>query len=416
VAARAIGAEAGHPRIVSFDMGGTSTDLSLIDGDLRVTHESVVGSMPVRQPMIDIHTIGAGGGSVAWVDEGGSLRVGPRSAGADPGPACYGRGDEMTVTDANLLLGRLDPGTFLGGRMSLDRQRAQSAAAGLARRVGLDAEGLAEGVIRVANANMERAIRVVSVERGHDPREFALLAFGGAGGLHACELAAALGMSTVLVPREAGVLSALGLLLADAARDYSRTLLRPAASLGLDDLHAACAPLDAQARADLHAEGFHDDDVHLARTVDVRYAGQSYEIAVPLTAWFRRAFDERHAQLYGYSAPGRPAEVVAVRVHATGRTAKPPLRHVAAGSTRLPPPLIVRPARFGTTWIATPHLGLEALLPGMAGSGPALIAGAEATILVPPDFGFRVHDSGVFVLSRVAPTRRRTRHRLDLAA
>jgi N-methylhydantoinase A/oxoprolinase/acetone carboxylase beta subunit len=416
VAARALGAGAGHPRVISFDMGGTSTDVSLIDGVLRVTLESVVGDMPVRQPVIDIHTVGAGGGSVAWIDEGGALRVGPRSAGADPGPACYGRGQEMTVTDANLLLGRLDPDTFLGGRMKLDRDRAQAAAAGLAARVGLDVERLAEGLVRIANANMARAIRVVSVERGHDPREFALLAFGGAGGMHACELAASLGMSTVLVPRDAGVLSALGLLLADAIRDYSRTVLRPAAALSLDELLAVCAPLDAQARGDLRREGFDDGDILLVHTADLRYAGQSYEIAVPLSATYRAAFDERHAQLYGYSAPARPAEVVAVRVRAIGQTRKPPLRHVPPGSSRLPAPLVVRPTRFGSAWVPTPHFALAALLPGMAGPGPALIAGAEATVVVPPEFGFRVHESGSFVLSRITPTRRRTRHRLGLAA
>jgi len=416
VAARALGAEAGHPRVISFDMGGTSTDVSLIDGELRVTLESVVGDMPVRQPMIDIHTVGAGGGSVAWIDDGGALRVGPRSAGADPGPACYGRGHEMTVTDANLLLGRLDPATFLGGRMRLDRDRAQAAAANLARRAGLGPERLAEGIVRIANANMERAIRVVSVERGHDPREFALLAFGGAGGMHACELATALGMSTVLVPRNAGVLSALGLLLADAVRDYSRAILRRATALTLDDLLAVCAPLDERARGDLRGEGFDEADIQLTRTVDVRYEGQSYEIGVPLSAAYRTLFDERHAQLYGYSAPSRPAEVVAVRVRGIGQTRKPPLRHVPPGASRLPPPIGARPARFGASWLSVPHFALDALLPGMAGPGPALIAGGEATIVVPPEFGFRVHESGTFVLSRIAPTRRRTRHRLGLAA
>jgi N-methylhydantoinase A/oxoprolinase/acetone carboxylase beta subunit len=329
---------------------------------------------------------------------------------------CYGTGTELTVTDANLLLGRLDAGRFLGGRMRLDVERTREAMRAFAPRLGLAEMALAEGIVRVANANMERAIRVVSVQRGHDPREFALLAFGGAGGMHACELATALGMSTVLVPRNAGVLSALGLLLADAVRDYSRTILRPADALTLEDLLAACAPLDEQARGDLRGEGFDAGDIAIVRTVDVRYAGQSYEIGVPLSSGYRTVFDERHAQLYGYSAPARPAEVVAVRVRAVGRTRKPPFRHVPPGASRLPPPLAARPARFGTAWLSTPHFALDALLPGMAGPGPALIAGGEATIVVPPDFGFRVHESGTFVLSRITPTRRRTRHRLDLAA
>jgi N-methylhydantoinase A/oxoprolinase/acetone carboxylase beta subunit len=206
------------------------------------TTDSRVGDFPVRLPVIDIHTVGAGGGSIAYLDTGGALRVGPRSAGATPGPVCYGVGEELTVTDANLLLGRLDPDYFLGGRMAIDRARTDRVAAALAKQTGLSVPELAEGIVRVANANMERAIRVVSVERGHDPRQFALVAFGGAGGMHACEIAEQLQMATVMVPRYAGVLSAFGMLVADVTKDYSASVLRASASLSLKDLErAVCA-------------------------------------------------------------------------------------------------------------------------------------------------------------------------------
>jgi N-methylhydantoinase A/oxoprolinase/acetone carboxylase beta subunit len=205
VGAQAMAAASGFRRVITFDMGGTSTDVALIDGHIGTTSDSFVGDLPLRLPVLDIHTVGAGGGSVAWVDSAGALRVGPRSAGADPGPACYGQGDELTVTDANLLLGRLDPEFFLGGRMRLDLARTRLLAEALAERLGVTPQALAEGILRIANSNMARAIRVVSVQRGFDPRDFALLAFGGAGGLHACALAESLDIPTVLVPEHSGV-------------------------------------------------------------------------------------------------------------------------------------------------------------------------------------------------------------------
>ncbi len=226
VGARALARAAGYPNVVSFDMGGTSTDVSLIEGAIRRTHESRVGDFPIRLPLIDIHSVGAGGGSIAYTDRGGSLRVGPQSAGADPGPACYGSGDLPTVTDANLCLGRLDPGFFLGGRMRIHPDRSRRAVGALARRIGKTELETALGIVAIANANMEKAIRVISVERGHDPRAFALFPFGGAGGMHAVEMAAHLGMPTVIVPRNAGVLSAFGLLMADPVKDYTKSLMR----------------------------------------------------------------------------------------------------------------------------------------------------------------------------------------------
>jgi len=400
VGAHAVATASGFPRVISFDMGGTSTDVSLLDGAIGVTTESSVGDFPVRLPIIDIHTVGAGGGSIAYVDSGGALRVGPRSAGADPGPACYGKGTALTVTDANLLLGRLDPSAFLGGRMALDAGRAEAAAREFAPRLGLSVMQLADGIVRVANANMERAIRVVSVQRGHDPRAFALLAFGGAGGMHACEIAESLDIPTVIVPLHAGVLSALGMLLADVTKDYSRSLLRPLDELTTESLEAAFAPVVTRARADLEAEGFAGARVRLECAVDVRYVGQSYEITVPFGPGLREAFDQRHERLYGYANPKRPTEAVNLRVKAVGLTDKPVLPRAEAVKRFLPQPAAMRPAWFGGRERPTAIFRREAIEPGMAGGGPAILAGGQATTVVPPGWRFRVDEVGSVVAAR----------------
>jgi N-methylhydantoinase A/oxoprolinase/acetone carboxylase beta subunit len=399
VGAKVVADAAGLKRVIGFDMGGTSTDVSLIDGTIARTTESRVGDFPMRLPVIDIHTVGAGGGSIAYLDTGGALRVGPRSAGASPGPVCYGAGDELTVTDANLLLGRLDPEFFLGGRMSIDRARADRVAARLASSTRLSVPDLAEGIVRVANANMERAIRVVSVERGHDPRQFALVAFGGAGGMHACEIAEQLQISTVMAPRHAGVLSALGMLLADVAKDHSASVLRPSTSLSLKDLEAACAPLVSAARTELTAEGFAPKQQVITRSLDVRYVGQSFEITVPLTADYRKVFDREHGRTYGYSNPARPTEVVTVRVSATGVTAKPALPRTRVGRTYTPTPTAVRPGRFNGRVVKVAFHRWQDLRPGAAAKGPAVIAGAEATVVIPPSWSFTV-DGFANILAR----------------
>jgi N-methylhydantoinase A/oxoprolinase/acetone carboxylase beta subunit len=390
VGAQQVAEAAGFPRTISFDMGGTSTDVSLIDGRIATSTDSTIGDFPVRLPVIDIHTVGAGGGSIAFVDSGGALRVGPRSAGSVPGPACYGVGTDLTVTDANLLLGRLDPGFFLGGRMSIDVARATAAAAELARPLKLGVPELAEGVVRVANANMERAIRVVSVERGHDPRQFALVAFGGAGGMHACEIARKLDISRVLVPRHAGVLSALGMLLADVTRDYSATVLRPSADLTQAALAARFDPLRRRALADLGREGFRGSRVVLEQQLDVRYIGQSFEITLPLAAGYRDEFDRRHGRLYGYSNPARAVEVVAVRVRAVGVTEKPALPFTRPARATRPKPAAVRTGRFDGRTHKVSFYRWPDLRPGHTAAGPAVIAGAEATAVVPPGFRFDV--------------------------
>jgi N-methylhydantoinase A/oxoprolinase/acetone carboxylase beta subunit len=405
VGARAVAAAAGLSRLISFDMGGTSTDVSLVDQAIATTTESTIGDFPIRLPMIDIHTVGAGGGSIARVDAGRALRVGPMSAGSDPGPACYGTGNALTVTDANLLLGRLDPEYFLAGRMRLDAGRARTIAKEMARRLSLGVEELAEGVVRVANAGMERAIRVVSVERGHDPRRFALVAFGGAGGMHACEIAAGLGMSTVLVPRYAGVLSALGMLVADVTRDYSASVLRASASLSAPDLARRFQPLVSRAVRDLAADGFGGRHRSIGRRMDVRYVGQSHEITVDWSSAYERAFHRAHASRYGYADPARPTEVVAIRVVASGLTPKPPLPFTRPRRRVRPAPRAIRRARFaGRVWRTAFHRW-EELPPGAGAVGPAVIAGGEATVVVSPGFRFRIDGFGNIVLVNQSPVR-----------
>jgi N-methylhydantoinase A/oxoprolinase/acetone carboxylase beta subunit len=380
-------------------MGGTSTDVSLVDDAIGMSTDSRVGDFPVRLPMIDIHTVGAGGGSIAHLDAGGALRVGPRSAGASPGPVCYGSGTELTVTDANLLLGRLDPEFFLAGRMTLEIDRTRTIASDLARRLKLDVVELAEGIVRVANANMERAIRVVSVERGHDPRRFALLAFGGAGGMHACEIARRLEIGTVIVPRHAGVLSALGMLAADVTRDYSASVLLPADRATPADLAARFRPLLAQGDRELRAEGFTAQRRVIQRLVDVRYTGQSYEITVPFTPRFADAFDSAHRKQYGYANPDRQREIVNVRVKASGITDKPalPFARPRRAAVRA---AAVRPGRFEGRLHRTAIYRWDTLQPGAAASGPAVIAGREATVVIPPRFRFRIDGFGNVVATQ----------------
>jgi N-methylhydantoinase A/oxoprolinase/acetone carboxylase beta subunit len=397
VGARVVSRLAGYERVVSFDMGGTSTDVSLIDEDIGMSTDARVGDFPVRLPMIDIHTVGAGGGSIARMDSGGALRVGPESAGASPGPACYGVGTDLTVTDANLLLGRLDESYFLGGRMSIDVDRTRRVAKDLARRLGVRVEALAEGVVRVANANMERAIRVVSVERGHDPRQFALVAFGGAGGMHACALAAALDMRAVLVPRHAGVLSALGMLAADVVKDYSASVLRPSRGLTDMELRRRFADLTAAAERDLGREGFGSRERALDRLIDVRYTGQSYEITVPYSPGYRREFDARHLKTYGYSDPARATEVVAVRVRAAGFTPKPRLPFTRVRRKVPARPASTRPGWFEGRRVRVAHFRWPDLAPGNHARGPAVITGNEATVVIPPSFRFYVDGYGNIV-------------------
>jgi N-methylhydantoinase A len=313
--------ERNNLKVIAFDMGGTSTDVSLIDGEPSITSESVIGGMPIRIPVLDIHTIGAGGGSIAHLDTGGALRVGPKSAGADPGPACYALGDAKfdlpTVTDANVVLGRLPSDYFLGGQMPLVPERALTIMAKLGTQIGLDAIQTARGVVDIINAHMERALRLVSVERGHDPREVVLVSFGGAGGLHACNLAKKLGIERVIIPPLASTLSAYGMLVADVIKDYSKTVMLPG-NVPVESIRAEIQPLMEQGLADIQAEGFSRDNIRLEQELDMRYAGQSYELRVPFNGDFLQAFHQIHELTYGYARPEVEVSIVNVRLRAVG--------------------------------------------------------------------------------------------------
>ncbi len=386
----------GEVKIITFDMGGTSTDVSLVNGEYSVTNEGSIGGHPVRVPMIDIHTVGAGGGSLASVDAGGALHVGPQSAGAHPGPACYGTSEDAAVTDANLLLGFISPEYFLGGRMTLDRERAENALQRLADRLGTNAVRAARAVIRIVNSNMERAIRVISVERGFDPREFTLVSFGGAGGLHACHLAEALDIPRVLIPRNPGVLSAWGALAADVVKDYSRTVMLPLRAAAEKKLSNAFSQLERQAQTDLQREGFQKGKGMLFRSLDIRYAGQSYELTVPFNGRLDSAakgFHRAHARRYGHSAPAELVEIVTARVRAVGRSEKPALGPVAGGR------------KDGRKAIIKKHgslvlYGRDQLLAGNVLTGPALIIEDFATTLIPGGWQGKVDKWGNLLLQQ----------------
>ncbi len=370
---------AGFPRILGFDMGGTSTDVSLCDGAPKETMEASIDGFPVRVPMLDIHTVGAGGGSIARVDEGGLLRVGPESAGADPGPACYGVGERPTVTDAHVVLGRIAADQLVGGGMHLDVARAAQSIDSVARELKLTRVAAAAGILRVANANMERAIRVVSVERGHDPRNFALIAFGGCGGLHACEMAGELGIRTVLVPEYAGALSALGMLIADHMRDYA------AGVLNQPNIEREFERLERTARKELPG-------AELLRSADIRYAGQSYELTVPWHAANpAEPFHREHQRVYRYSNPERAVEIVTARVRARLRVEKP--KATRGGHKRPATKPAVRRIHTAGAWRETPVF-TRANLSRSTRRGPALVIDYGSTTLIPPGWRFVLDNSG----------------------
>jgi N-methylhydantoinase A len=386
--------QAGHNRIITFDMGGTSTDVALCDGGIRVTNESVIAHNPIGIPVIDIHTVGAGGGSIARVDQGGALRVGPESAGADPGPICYGRGDRVTVTDANLLLGRLDASYPLGGALRLETGRLRPAFEALARSIGAgDPVAAAQGVVAVANANMEAALRVISVERGHDPRDFTLVTFGGAGGLHALDLSQALSIPRVLVPAHPGLLSALGVLLSDVVQDFARTVMLHGRDAAPEVLERRFAALEKKAVAAMRKEGFGGSRLRLERMVDMRYRGQSYEIGIPYSRSFEAAFHRLHERRYGYSDRLRDTEVVTLRVRARGVPPKPRIpRHRAGSADPARARIGSKPVRFGRRFRETPIYERARLQTGNVITGPALVFEYSASTAIPPGFACRVDE------------------------
>ncbi len=388
---------AGFDRIITFDMGGTSTDVGLCAGEIPFTSETVIAGWPVKVPMIDIHTVGAGGGSIARIDQGGALRVGPESAGADPGPACYGRGEEATVTDANLVLGRLLPESFLGGRMTLHPERARAALGRIAVQCSLSLEQVAEGIVEVAEATMAAALRVVSVARGHDPRDFTLLPFGGAGGLHACALAEALGMERILIPVGPGLLSAFGLVAADTVRDYSLSVLR-GDETGDETLRRLYRPLEERARREMIAEGAAPGEITLEPSVDVRYRGQSFELNVPFDDDFRGHFHRRHEALYGTGDEKGEIEIVTLRLRARVPGHSPRLGgHPPAGALN---PVATHPMRIDGAVRPCPVYRRESLALGVPFAGPALIVEETATHLVRPGWRGTVREEGSVVLER----------------
>lgn len=414
VGARYVAGAAGYERLITFDMGGTSTDVALCPGTLPLTADVQIGGLPLALPAIDIHTVGAGGGSLARVDAGGALRVGPQSAGADPGPACYGKGEAATVTDANLILGRLPYDHFLGGRMLLDVERARAALLPLAYQLGCNVEEAALGVIRVANAAMERAIRTISVERGEDPRSCTLVAFGGAGPLHAAALAEDLAIPRVLVPRYPGVLSALGMIAADTSHDTVVMVLRPWHAIDPGELARLAAHLAGEASAILEAEGFGATRRRLQWSLELRYNGQGYELAVPVAEThsgspseqqFAEAalrFHQIHECRYGHAMTWRPIDLVALRCRSIGLATPPPLRPDAPPPVRTPQPIAVRPAILNTADRQdVPIYERESLGSGVQITGPAIVVQLDATTVVPPGWQLIVDDQLNLVLERV---------------
>ncbi len=386
VGAYELGKACGFNKLITFDMGGTSTDVALIDNKLPLTMESEISDFPIKTPMIDIHTVGAGGGSIAYFDVGGSLRVGPESAGADPGPICYGKGERITVTDANLFLGRLIPEKFLGGKMKLHRERLDKYFKEMSRKAGLTEIELAEGILNVANTNMERAIRVISVERGYNPSEFTLFSFGGAGGMHAAFLAKLLNIPKVLIPKHPGILSAIGMLLADIIKDYSQTIMI-SGNIKSKDFDPYFKNLEEKAIKDLLNEGIEKNSIFIDRYLDMRYKGQSYEIMVPFCENFIDEFHKLHERNYGYANRDKQLEVVNVRIRAKGILPKPEfLKH--DNLTEIIPDDAFSGTKeviFNGKEYKTNIYEREKLAPGNKINGPAILVEYSSTIVVPPD-------------------------------
>jgi N-methylhydantoinase A/oxoprolinase/acetone carboxylase beta subunit len=375
----------GCEKMLTYDMGGTSTDVALSDGGPKFSTETSIDGIPVKIPMLDVTTIGAGGGSIAYVDSGGALKVGPRSAGADPGPACYGKGIEATVTDANLALGRIEPSRFLGGRMKISPEKSGAALGILAKELRLSISELSEGIIKVANANMERALRVISVGKGYDPRDFALFSFGGAGGLHACELASSMEIKTVIFPRDPGVLSALGMLMADTFKDYGLTVFLGGAEAETAEIERGFRQLEEKAAVD-----FSGSKIKFERFLDARYRRQAHEITIPYRRGFVKDFHRAHKKMYGYMKPGSEVEVVTLRVRAFARrrSLKLPLLERSKSAVES----VKHDVIFGGKGIAVNAFERESFYPGYKFSGPALVFEDTSTLFITP--GYRCEVDG----------------------
>jgi len=414
VGAAAMARRSGVERIISFDMGGTSTDVALVDGEIQAGSQAEIAGLPIGVPMLDIHTVGAGGGSIARFDAAGALRVGPESAGADPGPICYGHGTQPTVTDANLLLGRLRPQRFLGGDFRLDLERTRRLVVEWLKRhaANLTLEQFAAGVIRVVNSTMEKAIRVVSIERGYDPREFTLVAFGGAGGLHACELAEALSIPRVMIPALPGALSAFGTLVSDVVKDYSRTVLwRVAAKLPAERLEQEFAALRRRAEAAFQEEDW-SGAINHRHSADVRYQGQGYELNISYTRHLIRDFRYEHQRRYGYNYPERDVELVTLRLRSTIKSSQAIAAsskiHVGPAGSGRPgrerlgrAPLDRAPVLFGGKKLAVAIYARDSLQPAKKYSGPAVVTEYSATTVMPPGRRFWLDKWGSLLIERI---------------
>ena len=418
------GVAAGYPDLITLDMGGTSTDVSLCPGRIKETTSATLGGYPISVPMIEIHTVGAGGGSIARVDAGGALVVGPESAGADPGPACYGKGDRITVTDANLVLGRLRPAQFLGGRLPLDKPRAEQVISGLAAQIGSGVQETALGIIRVVNANMERAIRTISLERGYDPRRFTLIPFGGAGPMHCCELAQELGIPRVLAPTHPGILSALGVAIANVVKDYSRTVMLRGGEIDRQRLEEEFHGMENRAREELRQEGLPVDRMTAHRFLDARYVGQSFELTIDYPAPSSRRSDlqraianrfyQAHMQRFGYADRMEAVEIVNLRLKLELEVEKPsPRMENAPEDTDLKTrqsfsskseydasAALIEEAEvvFREGVLTTGLYQRERLMPGNRIDGPALMLQLDTTIVVPPGWGGVVDPFGNLIL------------------
>ena len=404
VGALATARRSGFQNIIAFDMGGTSTDVSLVEGEIKTASEAHIAGLPIAVPMLDIHTVAAGGGSLARFDAAGVLRVGPESAGADPGPICYGRGLQPTVTDANLLVGRLQPTRFLGGDFTLDLARTRRITQEWLKKQSsnLSLEKFAAGVLRVVNATMEKAIRVVSIERGRDPRQFTLVAFGGAGGLHACVLAEALGIPHVIVPAFPGALSALGILASDVVKDYSRTILwRVSREIPRFKLNGEFSALEKNAVKNFQEESWTGKPI-FARSVDLRYRGQGYELNLPLTRNLLEDFAQEHHRRYGYNYAAREIEVVTLRLRATIKSIA---AHVGADTVARPRAKFDEISaaeallRFGNKRLETKIYDRDQLRAGKTYRGPAVVTEYSATTVIPPRKRFHIDKAANLMIS-----------------
>jgi len=395
---------------VSLDMGGTSNDVAVVrDGTPLLATEGAIGPYPVRTPMVDVNTIGAGGGSIAWIDAAGGLRVGPRSAGADPGPACYGRGgDEATVTDASVVLGYLNPARFAGGTVPLDAAAAECAVAAVGRRLGVDPVAAAAGIHRVVNARMADQIRLVTIKRGYDPRQFSLVVLGGAGPVHGAALAAEMGMAEVLVPEAPGVLAAFGLLAAAIEHHHARTLQARADAADLDAVNRCLAELDAAGRRRMREEGVPDDQVRVAYTADMRYVGQAYELEVPIAVPVTRertpevlaAFHAVHERVYGYARAQQPVEFVNFRAVHTYPLPRPTVSPAAGDTGTLADARLgERRAYFGA-FVPTAIYERARLPRGARLDGPAIVEQGDTTTVIPPGVTALVDAAGNLRLRR----------------